>query len=315
MVGPLLFVLIGASIYQQVTADDQLEYHWQHLQQQANSHGWTWLVAMVGLMACNWGLESLKWYTLINHVMKASLWRAFKSVLTGVSFTMLTPNRMGEFLGRVLQLPDGSRVRSATLTLIGSISQLKVTMVAGAIGILWMKSQAAVQEQWPTLLMNALLFGTLAGLALLALVYFNIGWFIRQAEKWKPAARYVPYVHAIGEIGATELMKILALSLARYAVFLCQYWLVFKYLGLPVSTVNLLAATSVMFLILAVVPTISLAELGVRGKVSLFVFSFYVADSLGILVSTAMVWVINIILPAIAGSLLLLGVTLFAKNE
>ena len=91
-------------------------------------------------------------------------------------------------------------------------------------------------------------------------------------------------------------------------------WLVFSYLGLAFVWSDLVSATAVMFLILAVVPTISLAELGIRGKVSLFVFSLFVSDSLGILVSTALIWLINIILPAVAGSLMMLGVKLFGKD-
>lgn len=312
--GPLLFLLIAFSIYQQLRSQPDLSRHWQMLRQEAENRGLQWLAAVVGLMVINWGIESLKWHKLISHVMKVSYRRAFLSVLAGVSFTMLTPNRMGEFLGRVLYLPDGSRVRSATLTLIGSMSQLIITMVAGCAGILWLRSTEAAQAAWPGLLMNVLLFGTTGVMTGLIIIYFNIGWAMRIAEKWPPAARYVPFIHAIGEIGMSELFKILALSALRYFVFLLQYWLVFTYLGLALVWSDLVSATAVMFLILAVVPTISLAELGIRGKVSLFVFSLFVSDSLGILVSTALIWLINIILPAVAGSLMMLGVKLFGKD-
>jgi hypothetical protein len=66
---------------------------------------------------------------------------------------------------------------------------------------------------------------------------------------------------------------------------------------------------------LAIIPTVSLAELGVRGQVSLFVFSLFTSNSLGIVATAAGMWVINIILPAAAGSLLLLRVKLFSKAD
>jgi hypothetical protein len=69
-----------------------------------------------------------------------------------------------------------------------------------------------------------------------------------------------------------------------------------------------------MFLMLAMVPTIALAELGVRGKVSLFVFGLFSSNSLEILVATAVIWFINIIFPAVAGSFMLLGVKIFKKT-
>jgi hypothetical protein len=148
----------------------------------------------------------------------------------------------------------------------------------------------------------------------LVIIYFNIGWAIRIVEKWPPVSKYISYIHAIGEIGGKELLKILGLSALRYGVFLLQYWLAFRFFGLQLAWANLFAATSVMFLILAIVPTISLTELGIRGKVSLFVFSLFTGNTLGILVSTALIWLINIILPAVAGSLILLGVKLFGKE-
>jgi hypothetical protein len=77
----------------------------------------------------------------------------------------------------------------------------------------------------------------------------------------------------------------------------------------------MVASTASMFLILAVVPTISLAELGVRGQTSLFVFGFFHADSLGILAASGVIWLINIIFPALAGSLILLSVKLFGKKS
>jgi uncharacterized membrane protein len=62
------------------------------------------------------------------------------------------------------------------------------------------------------------------------------------------------------------------------------------------------------------VPTISLAELGIRSQISLYVFSQFCSDNLGILLVSGIIWLINIILPAVAGSLILLSVKLFGKN-
>jgi hypothetical protein len=69
-----------------------------------------------------------------------------------------------------------------------------------------------------------------------------------------------------------------------------------------------------MFLMLAIIPTIALAELGIRGQVSLFVFGLFSNNSLEILVAIAAIWIINIIFPAVAGSFMLLTVKLFRKT-
>jgi hypothetical protein len=75
-------------------------------------------------------------------------------------------------------------------------------------------------------------------------------------------------------------------------------------------------AVSVIFLVLAIIPTFAIAELGVRGKVSLKLIELFSTNSLGISIATATIWIINLVLPAIAGSLLILSIKIFKnRNE
>jgi hypothetical protein len=68
-----------------------------------------------------------------------------------------------------------------------------------------------------------------------------------------------------------------------------------------------------MFFLLATVPTIALAELGLRGTISLQLFSWYSTNAAGIVATSAGIWFINLVLPALAGSLLILGIKIFRK--
>ncbi len=317
IVGPTLFLVIGFSIYRQVISQPQLSSHWEHVQYLLSHANKNYLILTCFLMFVNWGIESKKWHILASHLQELSFWSAVKSVMAGVSFTMLTPNRMGEFLGRVIYLPDGSRIRAATLTMLSSISQLVITLICGVIGLFFLKIWAPQlnleTDGWTGLLVSALIYGTSALILIALLVYFNIGWLIRQVEKYQPFAKYAFYVQLIGEIHYKELIKLIALSVLRYVVFLIQYVLVFHFFEIGIPVEKMVASTSVMFLLLAIVPTIALAELGVRGKVSLFVFGLFSTNTLEILIATAVIWLINIIFPAIAGSFMLLSVKLYKK--
>jgi hypothetical protein len=72
----------------------------------------------------------------------------------------------------------------------------------------------------------------------------------------------------------------------------------------------------VIFLVLAIIPTFAIAELGLRGNVSLKLIGLFSTNSLGISITTATIWIINLVLPAIAGSLLILSVKIFKnRNE
>ena len=58
---------------------------------------------------------------------------------------------------------------------------------------------------------------------------------------------------------------------------------------------------------MAIIPTIAIAELAQRGKVVTAIVGLYSVNELGMTFATAGIWFINLILPAIIGSLLILG--------
>jgi len=98
-------------------------------------------------------------------------------------------------------------------------------------------------------------------------------------------------------------------------VFIAQYVLLLQVFAVEASVLNLAIMVSVLFLILTMVPSIALAELGFRGKVSLQLFGLLSANNLGIIAAAAGIWIINLIIPAIAGSVLILGVRLFRNKQ
>jgi hypothetical protein len=72
---------------------------------------------------------------------------------------------------------------------------------------------------------------------------------------------------------------------------------------------------SVVFLALAVIPSIALLEVGLRGEVSLQLVGLFSANSLGIGLTSVTIWFINLVIPALIGTLLLLNIKLLSKHE
>jgi hypothetical protein len=56
------------------------------------------------------------------------------------------------------------------------------------------------------------------------------------------------------------------------------------------------------------VPNFAIAELGIRGLVGLWVIGIFSENQVGILLATLIIWLVNLILPAVVGALLLLGI-------
>jgi hypothetical protein len=67
---------------------------------------------------------------------------------------------------------------------------------------------------------------------------------------------------------------------------------------------------------MAVIPTIALfTDLGLRGKVSLMLLGMFSENNLGIGLTAVSIWFINLIIPALAGSLLILSIKKIVENK
>ncbi len=71
---------------------------------------------------------------------------------------------------------------------------------------------------------------------------------------------------------------------------------------------------SVLCLILAITPTIALAEVGILGQVSLLLFILVSTNKFGIAGAATAIWFINLVIPALAGSLLFLSLKMFSDK-
>ena len=128
ILGPLLFAWLSYSIFKQIKNQPHLEEAWFRIRSAFSNISVINLILVFLLMFVNWSLEALKWKLSVQHVQPVSFARAVKAILSGVSFSVTTPNRTGEYLGRVLYMNEGNRLKAISLTILGSLSQLIVTI-------------------------------------------------------------------------------------------------------------------------------------------------------------------------------------------
>jgi hypothetical protein len=88
-------------------------------------------------MLLNWGFETVKWRFLYNKVSHMSLKNAWKGVLSGTAVSMWMPNRMGDYLGRILYLPGQHYGKAIVCSILGSMSQFLATLIFGLTGLVW----------------------------------------------------------------------------------------------------------------------------------------------------------------------------------
>ncbi len=315
--GPLLFVWLSWSIYREIKHQPDLEKTWAVIKRSLQGPLLWNLVAVLALMFVNWAIEAVKWKISVKKIQEVSFFKAFRAVLSGVSFSVSTPNRVGEYLGRVLYMDDGNRLKTISITIVGSISQLIITLLMGCIGLIVLQSGIETAHLISPIWMEVILYGVIAALIILTLFYFRLSWIIKGVDRLPGSRRFAYLVNALEDFDATLLIKLLSLSLLRFIVFIAQYYLLFRLFDVQVLWWQGFWSVSVSFLVMAVIPTFAIAELGLRGRIGLILTGLFSTNKAGIIFATAGIWFINLIIPAIAGSLLILSIKKIytGKNE
>lgn len=315
LLGPLLFVLLAWSLYRQISHQPDLEVRWQHIKLSWQSYLF-WIVFV--LMFVNWGLEAKKWQLLIAPLEKFPLVKAFKAVLAGCSITMLTPNRIGEYGGRVMYLDESHRLKAISLTILGSVSQLSITLLMGTIGLAILKFTTLVNREafssisW---LLSDTLFVVSIGMGLICwLLFFKVHFVITFISKTKYLQKLARHIVVVDILSRKQMLRILFLSFFRYMVFILQYILLLKVMEVDIAySVSFLLLT-VFYLVMAVAPTIGFTELPVRATASVLLFGLFSNNIIGIQAAAFGIWLINLVLPAILGSLLIFGIKIMKER-
>ena len=315
LIGPLLFGLLAWSLYNQVIHQPDLDTRWQQIRSSWQQLPF-WIVFV--LMFVNWGIEARKWQLLIAPLEKFSLLRSIKAVFAGCSITMLTPNRIGEYGGRIIYVEEQHRLRAISLTILGSISQLTITMFMGTVGLSILKYGSIVSEatfnpvSW--ILRDGLLIVSVVVTVILLLLYFRVHFLITVIGKIKFLQRFTRYIIVLDIFSGKQLLRILILSFFRYMVFILQYMLLLRVMDVEVAYPVSFLLLTVFYLVMAVAPTVGFTELPVRATASVLIFELFSKNIVGIQAAAFGIWLINLVIPAVLGSLLIFGIKIMKER-
>ncbi|MGI8892659.1 MAG: lysylphosphatidylglycerol synthase domain-containing protein [Bacteroidia bacterium] len=259
------------------------------------------LISVVGLVGINWGIEALKWkYTLRNYE-SISFNKAVEAVLSGVTVSIAAPNRTGEFAGRIFHLEKLNKVQAAILTIIGSFSQLLVTIMAGASGI------GMLMFFYPEILpASVILYAPIVFLsAIILCVLFFLLNKLPHLFRNKYFKRLYLFLKILNEFKTQELLNIVAMSMIRYMVFSIQFYLLLIISGVDLAFFPGMLLISVIYFIMTFIPTTIISELAVRGSVSVAILGLVSTNTLAIVNAGFILWMINLMIPALLGSVFL----------
>ncbi|WP_346236524.1 lysylphosphatidylglycerol synthase transmembrane domain-containing protein [Niabella insulamsoli] len=314
--GPLLFAWLAWSIYRQISRQPGLEEALSEIKASLASANVFFLIATIVLMLVNWSLEAYKWMLAVKRVQQISFARAFKAIFSGISFSISTPNSIGEYVGRVLYMEEGNRIKAVSLTIVANMSQLIITFAMGTLALFFLKEQLIASEMVSLAFANAFLWFSGTIVVILLLFYFRLPWLIKIIDKLPQISRFSWAIEAVEHISATLLIKFLSLSVVRFLVFSLQYYLLFELFEVDVNILQSWMGMSVMFLVMAIIPTIALfTDLGLKNELSIQLMGLFTTNHLGVSLASLTIWIINLVFPALIGSLLILGIKNILKKQ
>ena len=317
VLGPLLFIWLSYSVFKQIKNQPNLEGSWLNIKASFTDSRVLNFILVFVLMFVNWSLEALKWKISVQGVQPVSFFRSLKAIFSGVSFSVTTPNRTGDYLARVLYMDDGNRLKVISLTILGSISQLLVTIFFGLLGLLILRPGITNMHlsSWMEWIKDLGIIGASLAFVVLTVFYFRIGWLVKWIDKIPAIKKYIWLINELEKTDTTLLMRLLSISMLRYFVFATQYFLLFRFFGVEVNWWQGFWATAIVFFVMAITPTIELFEVVKKMYITKEIFAIFTVNTLAIGFVTTTIWFINLVIPATIGSLLILGIKFFKKDE
>ena len=276
-----------------------------------NEGSWVYLTIAIALVPLNWYLESKKWKSLINNFQSFTTHQSIKSVLSGVSLAILTPGRIGEYGGRLIGIKKINQPKAILANLISSLSQNIINVGIGLIGALIFMQKFMPMHQSIFL---SLIFISTCIIAVMLLIYFRIDLLdgiLAYLPDWKWIDKIRSSVSSFKELDTSSLFSILGISSLRYMTYLSQYVLLIYFFGVTDDLVSSVLGVITIFFLQSNLPLPPALSVLARGEMAIFLWSVFTTNIIGIIAASFALWIMNLVVPAIIGTMIISQATIF----
>lgn len=271
------------------------------------------LLGLITLMFINWVLEAAKWQLLVSQIEKISIWKSLKAIFSGITIAIFTPNRVGEYGGRIFHLKTADRIDAALLTIVGSYAQLVVTLVTGILATFFYLPKYVGLGPLTPFQYN--LIGILmVALCIAMVILFLNTRLLTTIINWLPIPKkYAHHADVFQSHSSATLWRIFLASVGRYAIFTFQFFLLLRIFDVDISYANAMMMISMTYFVMTAIPTFAITELGVRGSISIYFLGMLSENTSSIFTASSMLWLINLAVPALIGVVFIFQLRFFRK--
>jgi hypothetical protein len=227
------------------------------------------------LTGFNWFFEIKKWQLLVSKVQDISFKLATQQSLSALTVSIITPNKIGDYGAKALFFPNYLRGKILFLNLIGNFWQMAVTVLFGVIGLVFLINhfnfEPIIFRPWHMVILFVII-------ALFVLIVR----FKNHSFQGVSIAQMIKFTQTLT---LKAHINIALLSILRYLVFSFQ-----------------------LYLLASVIPVIQVFDAAVKGSIAIMIFSFFEVPGIVVLSAITCMWLLNVVLPAMIGSVFLYNI-------
>jgi len=239
--------------------------------------------------------ECKKWQYLMQPYYFLTFKNAFRQVLAGTVTAIGSPARIAEMGGRMALLPNQYRINAGVMTTIGGLMQNLIILIGGGFVLAWPNSSiSTIIPLW-----NDVTLSYFIGSILILIVLFVI---IKKV--WAYKLRY--YFLTLKKLSARVILLSLFWTVVRYLVYNVQLFFWMQLFGLNIEVADFLFYSPVYFMLITVIPSYVLIDMGIRGSVALLLFGVFESNDPIILAAVFAQWLSNVVIPTLMGSFVFL---------
>ena len=256
------------------------------------------ILFLIVLSSFNWFFESLKWQRLVLNIKQISFKDALEQSLGGLTASLITPNRIGEYGAKAVYYPKPLRAKIVLLNLLGNMAQMTVTTILGLIGFIVFVNQYPLNLAYHEVVKIGLI---------IVLLTVTVGFgmrLIRFKIKGHSLERVIGFIK---KTASKTLVSVLLLSLVRYVVFSFQFYYLLLMFGVNLDYIETMIILTSMYLLASILPSLSLFDVLIKGSVAVFLFGFAGINEFTVVAVVTLMWLFNFVLPSVFGSYFVLN--------
>ena len=250
----------------------------------------------------NWILEAIKFKILLPSKERLPFFMILKAVYVGNLTALITPKRMGNFIGRSMILKKYTN-KIVVSTISGNFIQLFTTLLMAFSSFLYLSifkiEDIFLLDSFITELI--IIYGTV--LIIFYFLIFNNQWY-SIINKIIPLKFLNQQVNYLRSISSKKRFYVILISILRYLVFIFQYFILFNGLMLSFDFLETTILISLLFGIVTFLPSLAPGNLGTREAISILLLGGTIV-SIKFSIISFLVWFFNVAISGFIGGLIL----------